>query len=176
MSPQFGIPALDASGEKFKRCFVLPTKSQTQARDSSRQWLATGFELSIPGEFAIVNFFIPIVRLKEMNAVDVSQIIKDQVGTIESLPNSHAIDLRRCLTTPNRIKVTHRRVLNGKSKDSTETVWLVLEERPAEKDGYKIIFNEQTELFGLASQGFPKDPFPVLCGYYGDFPTTLASM
>ena len=114
--------------------------------------------------------------MKNMNAVDVARIIKDQVGTNESLPNSHGIDLRRCLTTPTLIKVIHRQVLRGKIKDSTETVWLVLEERPAEKDGYKIIFNEQRGLFGLASPGFPKDPFPVLCGYYGDFPTTLASM
>jgi len=103
-------------------------------------------------------------------------MIEDQVGTSESLPNSHGIDLRRCLTTPAVIKITHRRVLNGKSQDSTETVWLVLAERPAEKDGYKIIFNEARGLFGLASQGFPNDQFPVLCGYYGDFPTTLASM
>jgi hypothetical protein len=137
---------------------------------------ATGFELSLPGEFAIANRFVAIVRMKCMNPVDVSQIIKGQVGTIESLPNSHGTDVRRCLTTPMLIKVTHRRVLNGKSTDSTETVWLVLEERPAEKDGYKIIFNEQTELFGLASQGYPEDLLPVLCGYYGDFPTTLGSM
>ena len=77
---------------------------------------------------------------------------------------------------PTRIHVIHRSVLKGKIKDSTETVWLVLEERPVERDGYKIIFNEQRGLFGLASSGCPNDPFPVLCGYYGDFPTTLASM
>jgi hypothetical protein len=114
--------------------------------------------------------------MKCMNAADVSRIIKSQVGTNASLPNSHGIDLRRCLTTPTLIKVIHRRVPSGKIEESNETVWLVLEERPAEKDGYKIVFNEQRGLFGLASQGFPNDPFPVLCGYYGDFPTTLAGM
>lgn len=111
-----------------------------------------------------------------MNAVDVSRVITEQIGGRESLPNLHGIDLRRCLTTPTVIKVTHRRVTKGKIQDSTETVWLVLEERPVEKDGYKIIFNERRGTFGLASSGFPDDPFPVLCGYYGDFPTTLASM
>jgi hypothetical protein len=111
-----------------------------------------------------------------MNAMDVSRIVRDQVGTSASLPNSHGVELRRCLTTPTLIKVTHRSVLDGKTKDTTEIVWLVLEERPVEKDGYKIIFNEVRGLFGLASSGFPNDPFPVLCGYYGDFPTTLASM
>lgn len=111
-----------------------------------------------------------------MNAVDVSRIIKDQVGANESLPNSHGIDFHRCLTTPTLIKVTHRRVISGKIQDSTETVWLVLEERPVEKNGYKIIFNEDRQVFGLASTGLPDDSFPVLSGYYGDFPTTLASM
>jgi hypothetical protein len=113
-------------------------------------------------------------RQKHLKAADVSRIIQEQVGPNESLPNSHGISLRRCLTKPALIKVTHRRVLNGQIEDATETVWLVLEERPAEKDGYKIVFNEHNGLFGLASPGFPNDPFP--CGYYGDFPTTLASM
>jgi hypothetical protein len=97
--------------------------------------------------------------MKNMNAVDVSRIMKDQVGTSESLPNSHGIDRRRCLTTPTVIKIIQRRVLCGKIKDSIEPVWLVLEERPSEKDGYKIIFDEQRRLFGLASPGFPNDPF-----------------
>ena len=103
-------------------------------------------------------------------------MIEDQLKASESLPNSHGINLRRCLTTPTLIKMTDRKVLNGKVKDSIETVWLVLEERPGEQEGYKIIFNAARGLFGLASQGFPNDQFPVLCGYYGDFPTTLASM
>jgi hypothetical protein len=119
---------------------------------------------------------VQLGKLKCMNARDVSRIIEDQIGNRECLPNSHHIDLRRCLTTPTLIKVTHRRVLSGRTKDSIETVWLVLEERPTEKDGYKIIYNEERGLFGLASSGFPRDPFPVLCGYYGSFPTTLACM
>jgi hypothetical protein len=111
-----------------------------------------------------------------MTSADISQIIRDQIGVRESLPNPHGIDLRRCLTTPTLIKVIHRRVLNGKIKDSIEAVWLVLEERPPQTNGYKIVFNEERGLFGLASSGFPNDRCPVLCGYYGDFPTTLAGM
>jgi hypothetical protein len=67
-------------------------------------------------------------------------------------------------------------VRNGKIKDSTEMVWLVLEEDPGKPDGYKIVFNEAIGKFGLISSGFSTDPFPVLCGYYGDFPATLAGM
>jgi hypothetical protein len=130
----------------------------------------------LQGNLRFANVHGRFGKMKSMNAADVSQIIKNQVGSSESLSNLHGIDLRRSLTTPTLIKVTHRRVLSGKIMDSTETVWLVLEERPSEKDGYKIIFNDQRGLFGLASLGFPNDPFPVICGYYGDFPTTLASM
>lgn len=114
--------------------------------------------------------------MTRMNAADVSHIILDQVGNRASLPNSHGVDLCRCLVAPTLVKIIHRRVLGGEIEDSIETVWLVLEERPSEKDGYKIDFNEQRRSFGLASAGFPNDPFPVLYGYYGDFPTTLASM
>ena len=80
------------------------------------------------------------------------------------------------MTKPAQITVTHREVLGATIRDSSETVWLVLEQRPAEKDGYKIIFNEERGIFGLAYGGLPDDQFPVLCGYYGDFPETLASM
>jgi hypothetical protein len=111
-----------------------------------------------------------------MNAADVSRMIEEQIGTNQSLPNSHHIDLRRCLTPPPLIQVIDRLVLSGKIEDSTETVWLVLEERSVEQEGYKIIFNEERQSFGLASPGSPQDPVPVLVGYYGDFSTTLASM
>lgn len=111
-----------------------------------------------------------------MNANDVSQVIIAQIGGRESLLNSHGLDLRQCLAMPTLINVMHRCVENSQLQVSTEPVWLVLEERPSEKDGYKIIFNEQRKMFGLASTGFSDDPLPVVCGYYGDFLTTLASM
>lgn len=111
-----------------------------------------------------------------MNAVDVSELIQAQVNGFKSLPNSHGVDLHRCLETPTLIKVINRRVIKGKILDSIEIDWLVLEEHPIEKDGHKIIFNEERGMFGLAATGFPHDPFPVLSGYFGAFPTTLASM
>jgi hypothetical protein len=111
-----------------------------------------------------------------MESAAVSSLVREQIGGRESLPNSHGIDIRHCLTTPTIIKVIHRKVKNGQIEDSIETVWLVLEEDPVAKGGYKIVFSEDRGLFGLASVGFANNPYPVLCGYYGDFPTTLASM
>jgi len=56
-------------------------------------------------------------------------------------------------------------------------VWLVLEDRPREKGGYRIIFDDDDQqIFGLASPGFPSDAYPVLIGFYGDFWTTFKGM
>lgn len=111
-----------------------------------------------------------------MDAEDVSRLVREQIGTRESLPNHHEIDLRRCLTKPTRIQAIHRYVVRGQLQDTFETVWLVLEEDPVNQDGYKIVFSEQRQSFGLATSGRPEDPYPSICGYYGDFPTALACM
>ena len=111
-----------------------------------------------------------------MNANDVSKLVIQEIDGRISLPNSHGVDLKPCLVTPILIPVINRSVRQGKREDFIERVWLVLEEKPFEKDGYKIVFNEQRQMFGLASCGFDTDLHPVLCGYYGDFRTTLAGM
>jgi hypothetical protein len=115
-------------------------------------------------------------RKNRMNADDVSRLVTKQIAGRSSLPNLHGVDMSRCHLTPRPIQVIDRSVLNGKLKDSQEQVWLVLEERPTEKDGYKIVFSERRGAFGLASPGFATDQHPILCGWYGDFPTTLAAM
>ena len=53
---------------------------------------------------------------------------------------------------------------------------LVREENPCQNDYYMIVFSEERAMFGSASVGFASDQHPVVCGYYGDFPTTLANM
>ena len=111
-----------------------------------------------------------------MNSNEVMHLVRRQIAGRSSLPNSHGVVLGNCLVRPTRIKVINRIVQEGKIRDSVETVWLVLEENPHEKDGYKVVFSEQQGMFGLASVGFETDQHPVLCGFYGDFPTTLSSM
>jgi hypothetical protein len=111
-----------------------------------------------------------------MNSEDVSGLVLGQIAGRESLPNYHGVDLSRCLVPPRRMQVINRSVRNGVCEDSTETAWLVLEEEPGRKNGYKIVFSEQIGMFGLATRGFESDAHPVLCGYYGDFPTTLEAM
>ena len=66
-----------------------------------------------------------------------------------------------------------RLIDNGKIKDSIVDVWIVLRESP---DGYTIFYDDSCDQFGLASNGFPADRHPVICGYYGDFWNTFKGM
>jgi hypothetical protein len=77
---------------------------------------------------------------------------------------------------PATIQIINRIVENGRIKDSLETRWLILEEKPREKVGYKVVFSEHRGEFGLGSVGSETDQHPVPCGFYGDFPTTLESL
>ena len=72
-------------------------------------------------------------------------------------------------------KMILRLVRNGKIKDSTVVVWIVLRELP-DGDGYIIFYDDDRDQFGLASNGFPDDRHPVICGYYGDFWNTFKGM
>ncbi len=76
--------------------------------------------------------------------------------------------LRECLQVP-----TKRRFLNSHNNDVVEECWLVLEEGPEPGEGYKVVYHEQENMFGLAVNGIVE---PVLIGLYGGFVETLNSM
>ena len=92
-----------------------------------------------------------------MNGDDVVKLVRDQTAGRDSWPNSHGVELGRCLVKPTLIRVIHRTVGNGELKDSIETVWVVLEENRCGNDGYRIVFSEERAMFGLASVGFESD-------------------
>ena len=52
-------------------------------------------------------------------------------------------------------------------------LWLVLEEVPEDRSGYKIVYGEEAGMFGLAVQGSDRDLF---IGYFGSFLDTYRSM
>ena len=65
------------------------------------------------------------------------------------------------------------RFLNSHNNDEAEELWLVFEEGPEPGEGYKVVYDEELNMFGLAVNGFTE---PVLIGYYGGFVETLNSM
>jgi hypothetical protein len=109
-------------------------------------------------------------------AGQIKALVKEHIAGRWDESNHHGVDLRTCLVPPVKIPVILRGVVKGKIKDEIMQVWLVLEENPKTKDGYKIVFDEGRSLFGLASEGFPTDQHLVLTGFYGDFWTTFRGM
>jgi hypothetical protein len=53
-------------------------------------------------------------------------------------------------------------------------LWLVLEERPDQRNGYKIVFDESRGDFGLACPGIAGHD--IFLGCYGSFWTTFEAM
>jgi len=107
-----------------------------------------------------------------MNARDVRKLVVDQIAGRWDETNSHRVNLRSAIVMPSQTKMTLQLVRNGKIKDTTVEVWIVLRELP-EGDGYVIFYDDARDQFGLASAGFPDDRHPIIDGYYGDFWTTF---
>ena len=110
-----------------------------------------------------------------MNSGDVQTLVVDQIAERWDETNSHGVDLRSALVTPSQATMILRLVRNGKLKDSTVDVWIVLREL-ADGGGYIIFYDDARDEFGLASEGFPDDRKPIICGYYGDFWNTFKGM
>ena len=90
--------------------------------------------------------------------------------------NHHGINPRETLVEPKKIVLIFRKVKDGQVIDSHLAAWLILEERPLEKNGYKIVASEDGLMFGLASAGFKTDRYPILVGWYGSFWSAFHSM
>jgi len=110
-----------------------------------------------------------------MTAAEIQLLVRKQIGDRWTETNSHSVDLKKALITPVKTKLIHRHICAGKTEDEIIDVWIVLEEDP-KKSGYKIVFDERSQMFGLASTGFPDDPHPCLDGFYGNFWTAFRGM
>lgn len=104
-----------------------------------------------------------------MGAGEISELIEREVGGDWSLSNAHGVDLRRCLVAP-----TKRLYEDSFRRGEMIELWLVLEEVPEDRSGYKIVFDEGSRTFGLAT-GNVAGP-DVFLGYYGSFLKTLEAM
>lgn len=104
----------------------------------------------------------------------IRSLIEREVAGNWSLTNLHGCDLRRCLVSPELKEYDDC----GGGRPLVEPypviyLWLVLEELPDDPDGYKIVYGEQTGMFGLAVSGSARD---IFIGYYGTFLETYESM
>ena len=104
-----------------------------------------------------------------MKASEVSEIIEHEIAGNWSLSNAHGVDLKRCLVVP-----TKQIYEDSFNQGETIELWLVLEEVPEDQSGYKIVFGEESRMFGLATKGFRNED--VFLGYHGTFLETLHGM
>jgi hypothetical protein len=109
-----------------------------------------------------------------MNSETVREWIEREVAGDWTRTNLHGCDLRRCLVPPELREYDDL----GGGRPQVEPypvvrLWLVLEETPEDRDGYKIVFGEEAGMFGLAVPGAPRDRF---IGYYGSFLETYRGM
>ena len=104
-----------------------------------------------------------------MDAAEISRLVEREIDGNWSRSNAHGVDLRRCLVTPTK------GIYEDCSGSGTIELWAVLEEVPEDQSGYKIVFDERTGSFGLATRNFPGRP-DGLIGFYGSFLETLEAM
>ena len=109
-----------------------------------------------------------------MTAETIRELIEREVAGDWTLTNAHGCDLRRCLVLP----VLREYDDCGGSCPLVEPypvvrLWLVLEEVPEDRSGYKIVYGEEAGMFGLAVPGSDRDLF---IGYFGSFLDTYRSM
>ena len=106
---------------------------------------------------------------------EVKNLVREQIDGQWDATNAHGVDLRRCLIPPVRVSMKATRpVPNGVAVEEVITVWIVLEECPDTRAGYKIVLEEDAGEFGLAMTCDDGQFFYL--GRYGDFMTTLDAM
>ena len=96
-----------------------------------------------------------------MTAIELRARIEQEIDGDWSHTNAHGCDLRQCLVTPFK-----RSFEDAVDAATTVDLWVVLEEHPESCDGCKVVYDEKTECFGLASPGIRGHDFYL--GAYGD--------
>ena len=80
-----------------------------------------------------------------MTSQDVRARIEREIAANWSRSNAHGCDLRRCLIEP-----VKKPCPDASKPGQFIDLWLVLEEDPIGRDGYKVVYDEQSNQFGLA--------------------------
>lgn len=100
-----------------------------------------------------------------MTAEQVESRVRRELGDLWPLPIRHDLDLTRCLVLPPVKEI----FADSFTDDEPLELWLVLDERPEVEGGYKIVYDEADDIFGLVIGN-------TFIGYYGSFLETLQGM
>lgn len=110
-----------------------------------------------------------------MTSIEVLDIVLREIDGNWSISNAHGVDLKRCLLPKPVMSLFQD--MSGRNPDPSRTInlWLVLEEDPDTRSGYKIVYDEQKNMFGLAIKDQVEN-IPIYLGVYGSFLNTLEGM
>ena len=103
-----------------------------------------------------------------MDAKGIAARIKAELQGRWDITNAHGVELRRCLVPPHR-----QEYLDGTSNQRV-ALWTVLEELPDALRGYKIVFDEASDSFGLGMRDNHANL--IFLGVYGSFIDALEAM
>lgn len=99
-----------------------------------------------------------------MTADDVRTLILEQIGGDWAKTNLHGIRVGESLMPPTMVEMVYPSFRDGKRIEHLQPVWLVLEECE-DGSGYKIIYNEEDETYGLATPGKVGQPAVIVSNY-----------
>jgi hypothetical protein len=84
-----------------------------------------------------------------MKASEIMEIIKCEIDDNWTISNAHGVDLRKCLL-PQPVKKAYE---DSFKEGKIIELWLVLEEISEDESGLRIVFDEESQMFGLAVSG-----------------------
>ena len=103
-----------------------------------------------------------------MTAEEIKQLIKIELLVEPDINNVFEVNLKKCLIEP--IKQKYK---NANDSADIHELWTLLEENE-DKNGYKIYYDEDSKMFGLAIKSDNDELIDI--GGYGTFLKTLYSM
>lgn len=105
---------------------------------------------------------------------DVRELVSREIADDWLQSNLHGCDLCRCLVPPELREYDNCGLGGILDKPPPKiAMWVVLEEKPGKRSGYKIVFGKEAGMFGLAVPGTPND---IFVGFYGSFLETFRGM
>jgi len=112
---------------------------------------------------------------KQMTSESIREKVEQEIAGEWSLTNAHGCDLQRCLVSPEMRE--YEDCGSGRPlADPLPSIklWLVLEEIPGDCSGYKVVFGEDSGMFGLATSNIAGGD--VFLGFYGTFREAFSAM
>lgn len=110
-----------------------------------------------------------------MNEIDIEAIIMADIKKLASFSNAHGItaeNLQDHLVSPPVLKKYG--ILSQTDSEQWCDLWLVFEEDPVTSKGYKIVYDQETQMYGLAMRTI--DDGDLFLGLYGTLEKALVSM